>query len=217
MVHPETMPVYQKLEFIAMENRSLLQELMEWVLRVLDFVFGCHHSNLSRVFTIDRRTYRLCCLCGARFKYSLETMAMDRHAYWSTPVPTSMRMVTPSGGRRTENDFMSMKPDLQEKLPRSEEDEVSVHRKSGQPALATPPHSTWLSFQTEVLWVSGLVIFLFPGTASAANLKPETREAWAEVPTALRVAPSASMSTSFRFDRRVFGSIQSPRGRPERP
>jgi hypothetical protein len=29
--------------------------------RLLDFFFfGCHHSNLSRVFTIGRRTYRAC-------------------------------------------------------------------------------------------------------------------------------------------------------------
>jgi hypothetical protein len=67
----------RKLEFIDMEKRSLLQELMEWGLRVLHFAFGCHHSNLSRVFTIDRRTYRLCCSYGARFKYSLETVSMD--------------------------------------------------------------------------------------------------------------------------------------------
>ncbi len=46
------------------------------VTRLLDFIFGCHHSNLSRVFTIARRTYRVCCDCGAEFDYSLETMAI---------------------------------------------------------------------------------------------------------------------------------------------
>lgn len=56
---------------------------MEWLSRVSDFVFGCHHSNLSRVFTIDRRTYRACCGCAATFDYSLETMSMDRRAHWS--------------------------------------------------------------------------------------------------------------------------------------
>jgi hypothetical protein len=49
----------------------------EIVLRLCDFVFGCHHRQLSRVFTIDCRTYRVCCACGATFKYSLETMSMD--------------------------------------------------------------------------------------------------------------------------------------------
>jgi hypothetical protein len=63
----------------------------------------------------------------------------------------------------------------------SQADEVSVSRKSdGQPVLATA--STWLSFQTAALWASVLVIFVFPfpGTAIAANLKPDTRKAWEE-------------------------------------
>jgi hypothetical protein len=45
---------------------------------LLDFLFGCHHSNLSRVFTIRRRTYRVCCDCGAEFDYSLQKMAVER-------------------------------------------------------------------------------------------------------------------------------------------
>ena len=40
--------------------------------------FGCNHSRLSRVFTINRRTYRVCCDCGAEFDYSLENMSMKR-------------------------------------------------------------------------------------------------------------------------------------------
>ena len=42
------------------------------VTTLLNFIFGCHHSNLSRVFTIRRRTYRVCCDCGAEFDYSLD-------------------------------------------------------------------------------------------------------------------------------------------------
>ena len=44
----------------------------------IDFLFGCHHSNLSRVFTIAKRSYRVCCNCGAEFRYSLETMKIQR-------------------------------------------------------------------------------------------------------------------------------------------
>ena len=51
---------------------------MEKLIAVFDFVFGCHHSCLSRVFTIDRRTYRVCCGCGAKFEYSLESMCIER-------------------------------------------------------------------------------------------------------------------------------------------
>jgi len=53
---------------------------MERVMTVLDFVFGCHHRHLSRVFTIDRRTYRVCCDCGRNFSYSLDGMCMGRSA-----------------------------------------------------------------------------------------------------------------------------------------
>jgi hypothetical protein len=50
---------------------------MQKLIATLDFLFGCHHSHLSRVFTIDRRTYRVCCDCGAKFKYSLADMCME--------------------------------------------------------------------------------------------------------------------------------------------
>lgn len=49
---------------------------MHWLAKVYDFIFGCHHSNLSRVFTIGGNTYIVCCLCGIKFAYSLDTMSM---------------------------------------------------------------------------------------------------------------------------------------------
>jgi hypothetical protein len=51
---------------------------MARVMTVLDVIFGCHHWHLSRVFTIDRQTYRVCCDCGAKFNYSLDSMCMER-------------------------------------------------------------------------------------------------------------------------------------------
>jgi len=42
----------------------------------MSFLFGCHHSRLSRVFTIGGSTYRVCYDCGAKFEYSLETMSI---------------------------------------------------------------------------------------------------------------------------------------------
>jgi hypothetical protein len=47
---------------------------MKWQIRTLDFLFGRHHSNLSCVFTLDGRSYRVCCSCGAEFYYLLECM-----------------------------------------------------------------------------------------------------------------------------------------------
>jgi len=37
-------------------------------------LFGCHHRDLSRVFTIKKRTYRVCFECGREFDYSWELM-----------------------------------------------------------------------------------------------------------------------------------------------
>ena len=51
---------------------------MNGVVATVDFLFGCHHRNLSRVFTIDGRTYRVCCDCGAEFKYSLRNMSIEQ-------------------------------------------------------------------------------------------------------------------------------------------
>jgi|HubBroStandDraft_3_1064219.scaffolds.fasta_scaffold249879_1 hypothetical protein len=42
--------------------------------RMLQLAFGCHHRHLSRVFTIDRRTYRVCFQCAKQIEYSWETM-----------------------------------------------------------------------------------------------------------------------------------------------
>lgn len=44
----------------------------------LEFAFGCRHRRLSRVFTIDHHSYKVCCDCGATFNYSLETMSIRR-------------------------------------------------------------------------------------------------------------------------------------------
>jgi predicted enzyme related to lactoylglutathione lyase len=51
---------------------------MKLVAAILEFIFGCHHGGLSRVFTIEGRSYKVCCDCGKKFDYSLATMSMKR-------------------------------------------------------------------------------------------------------------------------------------------
>jgi hypothetical protein len=51
---------------------------MAMLLAILDFLFGCHHVHLSRVFTLKGETYKVCCDCGGKFAYSLETMSIER-------------------------------------------------------------------------------------------------------------------------------------------
>ena len=64
---------------------------MAILLAILDFLFGCHHVHLSRVFTLQGETYRVCCDCGAKFAYSLETMSIE-HRLPLTAVLTRFRI-----------------------------------------------------------------------------------------------------------------------------
>ncbi len=49
---------------------------MKYINTAMDWLFGCHHTNLTRVFTIRERSYKVCCDCGHEFNYSLETMSI---------------------------------------------------------------------------------------------------------------------------------------------
>jgi hypothetical protein len=51
---------------------------MAAIIAFLDYLFGCRHWHLSRVFTLQGETYKVCSDCGARFQYSLETMSIER-------------------------------------------------------------------------------------------------------------------------------------------
>jgi len=42
--------------------------------KIAQFAFECHHTDLSRVFTIQKRTYRVCFKCGKEVDYSWELM-----------------------------------------------------------------------------------------------------------------------------------------------
>jgi len=55
-------------------TNTIVRICMEWIMRAYDLVFGCHHRNLSRVFSIKGHSYRVCCQCGAKFPYSWESM-----------------------------------------------------------------------------------------------------------------------------------------------
>ena len=43
-----------------------------------EFVFGCYHGQLSRVFTIKKRGYKVCLDCGRELEYSWESMRFLR-------------------------------------------------------------------------------------------------------------------------------------------
>lgn len=62
----------------AVDEVPLWDSVASPVAQALELAFGCHHGKLSRVFTIRGRSYKVCCECGARFRYSLRTMSIVR-------------------------------------------------------------------------------------------------------------------------------------------
>lgn len=60
----------------APEGIPLWDTVTHPLANALEFAFGCHHRKLSRVFTIEGHSYKVCCDCGATFNYSLETMSI---------------------------------------------------------------------------------------------------------------------------------------------
>jgi len=39
-----------------------------------EILFGCSHSHLTRIFTLQEETYRVCLDCGVHLPYSSDTM-----------------------------------------------------------------------------------------------------------------------------------------------
>lgn len=66
---------------------------MSAIRQVLQFAFGCHQCELSRVFTINRRTYRVCYQCGRETEYSWKLM----HARASDAAENSAPRVVAAG------------------------------------------------------------------------------------------------------------------------
>ena len=65
---------------MASEGVPLLNTVTHPFASALNFAFGCHHTKLSRVFTLEGHSYKVCCDCGEHFDYSLRTMSIvPRH------------------------------------------------------------------------------------------------------------------------------------------
>jgi len=56
---------------------------------IMNWLFGCRHRELSRAFTSEGETYKVCLKCGTRLRYSWQTMSLVREGSKkpSAPVP----------------------------------------------------------------------------------------------------------------------------------
>jgi hypothetical protein len=45
--------------------------------RLFDSLFACRHRHLGRIVTVQHQTYQVCMDCGARRRYSWQTMSSE--------------------------------------------------------------------------------------------------------------------------------------------
>lgn len=58
--------------------------------RILPWLFECHHRDLSRVFTINKRTYQVCFNCGLEIDYSWDRMtSLESNVVSGYPTPVN--------------------------------------------------------------------------------------------------------------------------------
>ncbi len=54
--------------------------MTSWLRAIFDFIyemfFGCNHGHLTRPFTLQASSYKVCLDCGRHFPYSLEKMRL---------------------------------------------------------------------------------------------------------------------------------------------
>jgi len=67
----------------AQQNASANEGVVGWMTRVL----GCWHRELSRPFSSQGQTYRVCVRCGARRPFNLGSWEMQGNFYYSLPTP----------------------------------------------------------------------------------------------------------------------------------
>lgn len=55
---------------------------MQWIQTIMEFIFdlffGCRHNHLTRPFTLQSHSYKICLDCGQEMPYSLEHMRLLR-------------------------------------------------------------------------------------------------------------------------------------------
>ena len=59
----------------------------------IQFAKGCHHNAMSRVFTIQKRTYQVCFGCGKEFNYSWALMRRTKSGVSAHLPPKKMSLV----------------------------------------------------------------------------------------------------------------------------
>lgn len=78
-VAPITLQHYSNKERV--NPPALMKMTKEWLARI----FGCWHLDLSRPYTREGQTCRVCLDCGARRQFNLERWEMQGPYYYEAP------------------------------------------------------------------------------------------------------------------------------------
>ena len=71
---------------------------MTWLRTIYNFFYeiflGCSHGHLTRPFTLQHHSYKVCLDCGKEFPYSLEKMRTV-HPWEAAKLPSHVTELTP--------------------------------------------------------------------------------------------------------------------------
>ena len=104
------------------------QELMRAFLNaIFKWLFRCHHKKLSRVFTIDHKTYQVCFACGRKLQYSWRAMSLIK----TSETPETLASFTTAFSQEVSNLLGSIAGDLNSEPSRASEGGAQIPRQSG--------------------------------------------------------------------------------------
>ncbi len=66
-------------------SKRILQRAFALAENVYHRIFGCWHTDMSRPFTVNQETYRMCLKCGAHRAFDIERWQMVGPYYLSRP------------------------------------------------------------------------------------------------------------------------------------
>ena len=76
--------ILEKARSVELNELKIDEKIFEKPIGLLARVFGCWHQQLSRPFTNERESYRVCLHCGARRRFDTKTFKTYGKFYFNT-------------------------------------------------------------------------------------------------------------------------------------
>ena len=77
---------------VGKDNTPIIQSgLVSKIGGGLNRLFGCWHSDMSRPFSTEGQTYRVCLACGARRQFNIKSWKTQGDFYYRLPTSRHFR------------------------------------------------------------------------------------------------------------------------------